>query len=117
LRPFARFGGKPHLPSCFQATTTELVRALIYPKFKLSQEEQQEFLADYLPHCVTIHVPAEAPKVPEYRDPADVPFLQLAIVGKASFLVTGDRDLLNLAAQFSIPIVRPAVFLDEVSSR
>ena len=88
-----------------QATVAELIRALTYPKFKLSTEEQQELLADYLPHCVTVRMPAKPPKTPACRDPFDAPFLQLAIAGKADYLVTGDEDLLSLAKQFSCPIV------------
>jgi predicted nucleic acid-binding protein len=34
-----------------------------------------------------------------------VAFLQLAIAGKAECIVTGDRDLLTLAAHFSCPIL------------
>lgn len=92
-------------PLVSQATVAELIRALTYPKFKLSPEEQRELLADYLPHCVTVRMPAKPPKTPACRDPFDVPFLQLAIAGKADYLVTGDGDLLTLAKQFSCPIV------------
>ena len=39
------------------------------------------------------------------RDPFDVPFLHLAVVGKADYLVTGDRDLLSLSGRIRCPIV------------
>ena len=42
---------------------------------------------------------------------ADVPFLQLAHVGKAEHLVTGDRDLLTLANQFTCAIMKPEAWL------
>jgi predicted nucleic acid-binding protein len=35
--------------------------------------------------------------VPPCRDPHDLPFLRLAVAGKAKALVSGDRDLLTLA--------------------
>ena len=92
-------------PLVSQATVAELMRALTYPKFRLSLEQQRELLADYLPFCVTVRMPAKPPKTPACRDPFDVPFLQLAIVGKADYLVTGDRDLLTLENEFSCPIV------------
>jgi len=83
-------------PLASAVTMTELMRALAYPKFKLTANAQQELLADYLPHCTVVPMPAEAPRVPPCRDPFDVPFLELAVAGKAEYLVTGDRDLLGL---------------------
>ncbi len=95
-------------------TITELMRALAYPGFKLSAVEQRELLADYLPFCETVRMPDAPPKTPECRDPYDVPFLQLAIAGKADYLVTGDRDLLALAGRFPRPILRPEQFLSSL---
>ena len=89
----------------------ELIRALAYPKFRLPNEEQQELLADYLPYCITVRMPARPPRIPACRDPFDLPFLQLAVAGQADYLVTGDRDLLALADRFPCPIVTPAQFL------
>ena len=71
------------------------MRALTYPRFKLTAEEQRELLADYLPYCTSVVMPAKPPRTPPCRDPFDVPFLQLAVVGKADYLVTGDKDLLK----------------------
>ncbi|HTR57459.1 MAG TPA: putative toxin-antitoxin system toxin component, PIN family [Casimicrobiaceae bacterium] len=103
-------GGRCH-PLVSRATAAELVRALGYPKFKLSADEQRELLSDYLPYCATVRIPAKAPRTPPCRDPHDVPFLQLALVGKAEYLVTGDRDLLGLASRFACRIVTPAEWL------
>ena len=93
-------------PLVSKATVTELVRALAYPKFRLSADEQRELLADYLPHCRAVDA-ASLPRVPPCRDPNDTAFLQLAIAGKAQFLVTGDKDLRVLAGRFACPIVTP----------
>ena len=41
------------IPLVSQATATELIRVLAYPKFKLSVAEREELLADYLPYCRT----------------------------------------------------------------
>lgn len=98
-------------PLLSQATAAELMRTLAYPKFKLSAEEQQELLADYLPYCSIVSMPARPPRTPPCRDPFDVPFLQLAVAGKADYLVSGDRDLLALAGEFSCPIVSADKFL------
>jgi len=84
-------------PLISQATAAELIRALGYPKFKLAASEQEELLADYLPYCVTVTIPHPPPTTPCCRDPADAPFLQLALAGHADVLVSGDKDLLMLA--------------------
>jgi predicted nucleic acid-binding protein len=60
-------------------------------------------------------MPAKPPKTPACRDPADVPFLQLALAGKAKYLVTGDRDLLALAKRFTYVIVTPEAWLQTLA--
>lgn len=82
------------------ATAKELVRVLAYPKFGLSAADQEELLADYLPFIATVRIPQPPPSVPMCRDSLDAPFLHLAVAGKAQVLVSGDRDLLALAAEF-----------------
>lgn len=99
------------------ATATELIRVLAYPKFKLSASDQEELLADYLPHCRSVRIPARLPKLPQCRDANDQMFLELAAVGKADFLVTGDKDLLVLASEFNGRIVTAGVFLDRLDLR
>lgn len=98
-------------PLVSSVTAVELTRALAYPKFKLATDEQQEMLADYLPYCTAVRMPASPPPTPECRDPYDVPFLQLAVAGKADYLVTGDRDLMALSRRFAHPIVTADQFL------
>ena len=92
-------------PLVSPATASELVRTLAYPKFVLSADEQRELLADYLPYCTTVRMPQKPPKTPACRDPLDVPFMQLAVVGTAEYVITGDRDLLALSTRFSCPIL------------
>lgn len=98
-------------PLLSSATAAELLRVLAYPKFKLAGAEQQELLADYLPYCTTVRIPAKPTATPTCRDPLDVPFMQLALAGKADSLVSGDHDLLSLAGQFSCPIITADQFL------
>ena len=45
------------------------------------------------------------------RDPKDNKFLELAINGKANYIVTGDQDLLVLNPFQTIQILTPQVFL------
>ena len=98
-------------PLVSSITAAELIRVLAYPKFKLSAEDQQELLADYLPYCTTVRMPAKLPVTPECRDKFDLPFLQLAVAGKADYLVTGDQDLLVLAGKFACPIITADQFI------
>ena len=98
-------------PLVSSVTAAELIRVLAYPKFKLSTEAQQELLADYLPYCATLRMPAKLPTTPDCRDKFDLPFLQLAVAGKADYLVTGDQDLLILNGQFACPIITADQFM------
>lgn len=98
-------------PLVSTATAQELVRVLAYPKFRLSAADQQELLADYLPYATTVRIPVPPPAVPECRDPFDVMFLHLTVVGKAKMLVTGDRDLLALAGQTKFTILTLDAFI------
>lgn len=103
------FGGRPaarvragwqsgrFVPLASTATAQELVRVLDYPNFSLSAGEQQELLADLLPWVEVVRMPDPPPAVPACRDPFDLPFLHLAVAGRARALVSGDRDLLVLA--------------------
>ncbi len=101
-------------PLVSRATATELIRVLAYPKFRLTADEQHELLADYLPYCKTVRIPDPPPKTPACRDAFDVPFLQLAIAGKAAALITGDQDLLILAGNFACPVVTAEQFVNSL---
>ena len=85
------------VPLASTATAQELVRALGYPKFRLSAAEQAELLADFIPWVEVVEIPNPPLQAPPCRDPHDLPFLHLAVAGKARALVSGDRDLLALA--------------------
>ena len=99
-------------PLLSSVTAAELLRVLAYPKFKLTAAVQQELLADYLPYCTTVRLPAKLPAIPACSDPYDAPFLHLAVVGKAKYLVTGDQDLLSLSDRFVCPIVTADQFME-----
>ena len=104
-------------PLVSSVTAAELIRVLAYPKVKLSTEDQRELLADYLPYCTTVRMPTRLPATPDCRDKFDLPFLQLAVTGKADYLVTGDQDLLNLADQFTCPIIAAEQFMKTLISQ
>lgn len=96
-------------PLASRETTAELVRVLCYPKFRLTHDEREDLLGDYLPWCETVPV-SNPVDVPDFRDPFDRPFLELALTARADALLTGDRDLLVLADVFPVPILMPAAF-------
>jgi len=49
------------------------------------------------------------------RDPTDDKFLELAVSGRADFILTGDNDLLVLGLFRGTRIVAPATFLRTVA--
>jgi len=55
--------------------------------------------------------------VSDCRDPKDNKFLELALSGRASHIVTGDSDLLVLHPFHGITIVRPQSFLADLGVR
>ena len=94
-------------------TLSELVRVFGYPKFGLSQEDRETLLTHYMEHAEAVRKTRTRARLPACRDPSDEIFVRLAYVAKADALVTGDSDLLALAAHSRIPIVPPAVFEKE----
>jgi putative PIN family toxin of toxin-antitoxin system len=106
LRRHWRDGGS--IPLIARATAAELTRVLGYPKFRLSQDDRRELLAEYLPYCEVIELTEGCMSV--CRDENDQPFLDLAQSGKADLLVSGDQDLLALAGQTTFLIETPEAY-------
>jgi len=96
-------------PLVSRETMNELIRALSYPKFDLTDGEREDLLADFLPWCETVTI-SNSGKIPQCRDPFDRPFLQLALGAQADALVTGDKDLLAMTQTFPVPILTPRAF-------
>lgn len=94
-------------PIVCRETVTELLRVLTYSKFRLDGAEREALLAEYLPFAETAHLPDTPPDLPlACRDRDDVVFLRLALASRADFLVSGDKDLTELASAY--PVVSPA---------
>lgn len=100
---------------CMQ-TVGELLRVLSYPKFKLTPQEQEELLADYVPFGEAVPPWIDTPKLPVCRDKNDRMFLELAAVAQAQWLVTGDRDLLSLEGKTKFRIIEPAEAIQLLAS-
>lgn len=92
-------------PVVCKETASELLRVLAYPKFKLTQAEQEDLLDDFLQYTEAFSLPDTPLELPLCRDPADQPFLVLARIAAVDMLVTGDADLLAMRKDFVPPIV------------
>lgn len=96
------------------ATWTELQSVLNRPKF--APYIQPGSLEPYLQlvRAVAAFVDIPTP-IRACRDAKDDKFLELAVHGRAEFLVTGDRDLLDLNPFCGVSILTPAAYLAFVS--
>lgn len=75
----------------------------------VTEEERIEFITAFVRDGVWVE---SVEKVSECRDPKDDKFLELAVNGSASCIVTGDEDLVVLHPFRGIPIMTPRQFLD-----
>ncbi len=93
-----------------RATVAELAEVLGRAKFDryLTREEREEFLVKLVRKAVVVEITEE---VRACRDAKDDKFLEVAVCGGASCVVTGDDDLLALHPFRGIPILSPAQFL------
>ena len=83
------------------------IRVMSDPKFRMTEYNRRRLLDDYLSLCETVNV-HDPPEVPERRDPAGRPSLELALFAQADAQATGDRDLLSLEPVIPILIITPA---------
>jgi putative PIN family toxin of toxin-antitoxin system len=104
------------VPVVSAETVRELVRALGYPKFALSEADQAELLGDFLPYAEVRSGPVPSVSEPRCRDPRDQPFLDLAVAARVDALVTGDNDLVSLAGHSPVAILRAAELQQSLSS-
>ena len=93
-------------------TVSELLRILVYPKFKLTRNEQETLLGEFLPYVETVKIESTPHGLPDIRDADDIIFLVLAAVAQADALVSGDGDIQAVRDQFHIPILTVAEFAD-----
>lgn len=98
-------------------TVSELLCVLAYPKFKLTHDEQETLLAEFLPFVETVKLETSPEGLPKIRDTDDVIFLVLAAVAHADVLISGDGDIQAIRDQFHIPILTVAEFADWLQAR
>ncbi len=98
------------VPVVSRETFAELSGVLHYPKFALAPEEIRAIIEDeILPYFDVVDVKEEVIGV--CRDPFDDQFLTVAINARVAWIVTGDRDLLDLGTYRGVRIVTPQEFL------
>lgn len=80
------------------------------PKFNkyVSEELRLEFLAALVTAAEVVEITEQ---ITACRDPKDDKFLSLAVSGKASHIITGDKDLLVLNPFRAVAVVTPQDFL------
>jgi uncharacterized protein len=95
-----------------EATMNELADVLSRRKFDryISLEDRQQFirLLGRVAEMVSITDPVQI-----CRDPRDNKFLEVAVNGEASLIITGDADLLTLHPFQGISILSPTEYLEQ----
>lgn len=96
------------------STIEELAEVLQRPKFEryVTAAEREEFLAAFIERATFVE---STEVVHACRDAKDDKFLELAVSGKASYIITGDSDLLVLHPFRNMTIITPAEFLQAVA--
>ena len=76
----------------------------------ISEEDRMRFLVALIRTSLLVRVSVTTT---DSSDPKDNKYLELAVEGEATCIVTGDRHLLVLHPFRGIPILRPRDFLDQ----
>lgn len=116
------FGGKPHqilslvLEGKIKALTSSVLIAeffdVVNKKFDLSTEELA-LTKNLIENKFTTVQPES--EITISRDTDDNRILEAALEGKCSYIITGDKDLLDLKIFKNIKIVTPDDFLSEIA--
>jgi uncharacterized protein len=77
-------------------------------KFGFPQRDATQVGA-FLRRISIVVFPAELPSH-LCRDPTDIPVLGTAVAGECAFLISVDRDLLDMQVVHNIPIIRPGEY-------
>lgn len=98
------------------AVLTEVYEVLSRKQFRryVDDEDIRRFLSALTRETESVDVNI---RIAACRDSSDDKFLELAVSGRASHIVTGDLDLLELDPFRGIRIIRPQVFLDSESTQ
>jgi putative PIN family toxin of toxin-antitoxin system len=98
------------IPLISKETFEELRAVLEYPKFSLAPDEIQSIIEnEILPFFEVVEIKENVRGV--CRDPGDDKFLTCALSGAARFILSGDKDLINLKRYRSVRIIKASEFL------
>lgn len=92
------------------AELTEVIQRTRFDRY-VSSIERRLFLASFIRNTTSILV---TETITDCSDPKDNKFLELAVSGNATYLVSGDTDLLDLNPYRSMTILTPRTFLDRI---
>jgi len=92
---------------------TELNEVLSREKFRpyITEDEARQFLATFAGASEWVEIDVT---INDCRDPSDNKFLELAVSGQATHIVTGDNDLLELDPFQGKRILTPGEFLRQI---
>jgi len=89
------------------------VQERLLNKFKLPPEKVKEFL-EIIIFSSTIVYPKKKLEIVK-RDPADNKIIECAVEAKVSFIISGDKHLLEIKKYNGIKIITPKKFLSQIS--
>lgn len=88
------------------------LNAVIAKKFPAKHHLVSQFIEELPFELFESHIDVEHSTTPFARDPKDLPILVAAIESNVDFLITGDKDLLEINISTSTPIImEPAKFV------
>lgn len=100
------------------AAIDELTGKLVLPRIRIKYDLSEDVIEDIL---ATIAVRGQlvipSRRINVCRDPDDNMFIEAALAGDASVVVTGDDDLLTLKKFESVQFVTPKIFLGMLDKR
>lgn len=104
------------IPVLSSETFAEFKAVLEYPKFSLTRQEIKMIIEyDVLPYFEIAEIADRIRGV--CRDPDDDKFIACAVSAPADFIVTGDRDLLDMGKYKSVRIISASMLLKMFSVR
>ena len=102
------------VPLVTKPIVEEYLRVLAYPKFRLNDEEIRELVEEEaLPFFDPVVVTRRLRVVK--RDPADDRFIECAVAGRAKYIISGDRHLVDLESYRGVSILPVGRFLDDIA--
>lgn len=87
----------------------EVIRVLGYPKFGLLARQISPLIENLRSYAEFVEIHSTIAEIT--ADPTDNIFLECAVDGKADYIISGDKHLLELRSYAGIPIVKSKDFL------